>query len=172
MQQPRAALAVTEQNQIFAENSNLSWNRSRILANSNRVPVAAQQLAHRSSTPDLNKVGLERRHSHFIAGPLVPRQRREHGELLPSIDLASGMVCLEVNPALLTKSTVARKVQICSFAVCKNAGSDRPRELTGRVRAVAIGWSRAEFSSSPISFDEPRRCDTAGSFASPALSGD
>jgi len=52
VEQPRAALAVTEQHQPLAERGDDARGTRRIAAERHRVPVAPQQLAHRRAAPD------------------------------------------------------------------------------------------------------------------------
>src|SRR6185312_6282841 len=54
------ALAVAEQNQIFAEHLDLFWPRRGLFRGRHRLPVTPEQFAHRRARPDLGQelVGL------------------------------------------------------------------------------------------------------------------
>ena len=68
MQQPRPALAVAKQDEVFAERAHLARRIAGIGGKSDRVPVAAQQLAHRLAASDLDQLGAVARRFHLIGG--------------------------------------------------------------------------------------------------------
>ena len=53
----RAAQAVAEQDQVFTQHAHLARPVARIRREADRMPVAAQQLAHRRARADLGQFG-------------------------------------------------------------------------------------------------------------------
>jgi hypothetical protein len=85
VQQADTAALVAKQDEIFAEDANFPGDIGGIGDQSDRVPIAAEQFAHRRAAPDRSQFGPRRGRSQGIAGseiaiPLADR----HCRVLPA----------------------------------------------------------------------------------------
>jgi hypothetical protein len=63
--------AVAKEDQLLAEHAHLARRRTRIAGQPDRVPVAAQQLAHRRAGADLGELALVRRRRQAVGRSVV-----------------------------------------------------------------------------------------------------
>ena len=76
MDQTRPALAVAKEDQVLAEDAHLARHAARVGSEADRVPVAAQQLAHRRAGADLGQLAVGGRRREAVGGALVHHRRR------------------------------------------------------------------------------------------------
>ena len=76
MDQPRPALAVAKEDQVLAEHAHLARRRAGVGGEADRMPVAAQQLAHRRAGADLGQLAVVGRRREAVGGALVDHRVR------------------------------------------------------------------------------------------------
>ena len=79
MDQPGAALAVAKEDQVLAEDAHLARHAAGVGREADRMPVAAQQLAHRRAGADLGQLAVVRRRREAVGGALI----HDHSGLAP-----------------------------------------------------------------------------------------
>jgi hypothetical protein len=73
MDESRPALAIAKEDQVLAEHAKQARHAACIGGEADRMPVAAQQLAHRRAGADLGQLAVVRRRREAVGGALVHR---------------------------------------------------------------------------------------------------